>query len=456
MSIHVIKIDVTLYFRYTFAEIQSLLMPNIQIEEQEKGRVKLTFTISVEEQQPFLDSAAEHISEHSSIPGFRPGKAGYDVVKQRVGEPKIMEEALEAIVRSFFVQTILKEEIDTIGSPKIDVEKMAPGNELIFTAEVTRMPRIKELADYKKLSVEGKVPEVSEKDVELALKDLTRMQTKEVRAEAGSVVTVTDKAVVGMDMKKEGVPIEGGQSPNHAVYLAEEYYIPGFKEQLVGMKEGEKKTFTLPFPKEHAQEFLAGRDIDFEIEMKEIFHLEPPTLDDVFAQSLGLRDFAMMKELIHKNLMDEKIREEGMRQEKEALELIANKTQFENIPDLLLNEEIEKMIRELKHRVEEQGMDFEKYVQSLKKTLVQIKLDFTPQALMRIKVAIAMREIAKTENFVVTDEELDKELDEAAEKYEDPEAKKQIYSPEYRQYFEQIILNRKVIEHVKNTMVKMK
>lgn len=430
-------------------------MPNISVEELEKGQVKLTFTVSVEEQQPFLEAAAEHISEHSTIPGFRPGKAGYEVVKQRVGEAKIMEEALEKIVRTYFVETILKNEIDTVGSPKIDVEKMAAGNELVFTAEVTRMPAVKELADFKKLSVQGNVPEVADKDVKLALKDLTRMQTKEVRAEAGSIVKETDKAVVSMDMKKAGVPIEGGQSPNHAIYLAEEYYIPGFKEQLIGLKEGEAKNFTLPFPADHAQEFLAGQNIDFDVVLKELFHLEPPQMNDAFAQSLGLKDFAMMKDLIHKNLMDEKIREEQMRQEKEVLELIANKTQFENIPDLLLNEEIEKMLRELKSRVEEQGMDFEKYIQSLKKTLVQVKLDFTPQALMRIKVAIAMREIAKRESLTVSDEELDKELDEVAARYEDAEDKKRIYSPDYRQYFDQVVLNRKVIELVKNAMVKM-
>jgi len=430
-------------------------MPNITVEEQEKGLVKITFTVSVEEQTPFLEAAAEHISEHSTIPGFRPGKAGYEIVKQRVGETKIMEEALEKIVRSLFVKALLDNEIDTVGSPKIDVEKMAPGNELVFTAEVTRMPAVKELADFKSLSVQGKVPEVADHDVELALKDLTRMQTKEVRAASGSIVSATDKAVVSMDMKKDGVPIEGGQSPNHAVYLAEEYYIPGFKEQLIGLKEGDAKTFTLAFPADHAQAFLAGQDIDFEVVLKELFHLEPPQMDDSFAQSLGLKDFAMMRDLIHKNLLDEKIREEQMRQEKEALELIANKTQFENIPDLLLNEEIEKMLRELKGRVEEQGMDFEKYIQSLEKTLVQVKLDFTPQALMRIKVAIAMREIAKRENLTVSDEELDKELDDVAARYEDAEDKKRIYTPEYRQYFEQVVLNRKVIELVKNVMVKM-
>ena len=197
-----------------------LSMPNVTLEEKEKNAVKLTFTVSVEEQQPFLEMAAEHISEHSTIPGFRPGKAGYDIVKQRVGEGKIMEEALEKMVRKFYIDAILSHEIDSVGSPKIDVEKMAPGNELVFTAEITRMPRVIELADWKKLSVQAKVPTVTDEEVDLALKDLTRMQTKEVRAAADAVVSETDKAVISMDMKKEGVPVEGGQAQNHSVYLS--------------------------------------------------------------------------------------------------------------------------------------------------------------------------------------------------------------------------------------------
>lgn len=429
-------------------------MPNINIEEKDKNVVKLTFIVSKDEVQPFLEDAAVRLSEQSSIPGFRAGKAGYEIVKQRVGELKIMEEALESIVRKLYVKAILDHEIDSIGSPKIDVEKMAPGNDLIFTAEVTRMPRVKSLADYKKLSIEKKVPVVTKTDIELALKDLSRMQTKETRAEKDTLITENDKVVLSLEMKKDGIPLEGGQSPNHVVYLTEEYYIPGFKEQLIGMKEGENKTFIITFPKEHVQEFLAGKDVEFSINIKEVFHLSPPEFNDEFAISLGLKDFATMNELIHKNLLDEKIREENMRQEQQVMELVAGKTQFDDIPDLLLNEEINKMIQELQHRVEEQGMEFEKYIASLKKTLAQVKMDFTPQALIRIKVAIILREIAKQEDIKVSSEELDKELDEIATRYEEKESKQQIYSPEYRQYFEQIIQNRKVIEYLKSHIVK--
>lgn len=429
-------------------------MPNISVEEKEDNQIKITFTLTPDEVQPFLEDAAEKLSETTSIPGFRPGKAGFEIVKQRFGETKIMEDALESIVRRMYVKAILDKEIDTIGSPKINVEKMAPGNDLVFTAEATRMPRVIHLTDFHKLSLESRTPVVEEKEIDLALKDLTRMQTKEVRAGSDSIVNDKNKVVLAMNIKKDGVAIEGGQSLNHAIYLPEDYYIPGFKDQIIGMKEGETKTFTLPFPKEHVQEFLAGRDVDFEIELKEIFHLEPPSFDDSFATSLGIKDFQTMKDLIRKNLLIEKLQAESLRQEKETLELIANKTQIENIPNLLLNEELEKMIHELKHRVEEQGMEFEKYIMSLKKTLPQIKIDFTPQALMRIRVAIILKEIAKQENVSVTNEELDKELDEIASRYEDAEAKKQIYTPDYRQYIEHIATNRKVIDLVKKVVVK--
>lgn len=429
-------------------------MPNVQKETLPKNTLKLTFTLTQEEIQPYLEETAKRLSEQTSIPGFRPGKAGFEVVKQRLGEMKILEESLEVIVRTSYIEAILAENIETVGSPKIDVEKLAPGNDVVFTAEVTLMPEVKSLADYKNLSVKAQEAKVEKKDVDLALKDIQRMQTAEVRGTAEEAVTMNDKAVVDMNMKLDNVPVEGGQSPNHAVYLNEEYYIPGFKEELKGMKEGEKKTFTLKFPKEHAQSMLAGKDVEFEVELKELFHLQPPALDDAFATSLGMKDFKTLQETLEKNLLAEKEREAKAKEEKELLELVATKTQFEDIPDLLINEEINKMIMELQRAVEAQGLEFDTYVKNLGKTLAQMKLDFTPQALTRVKVAIVMRKIATAENISVEEKELNEELDRIAEQYEDPETKKRVFSPEYRDYTEQILKNRKVIEYLRGVMIK--
>ncbi|NBS41497.1 hypothetical protein EBS80_02455 [bacterium] len=209
-------------------------MPTVKLENLPKNSLKITVTIPHADVQPFLEEAATRISEQSSIPGFRPGKAGFDVVKQRVGEQKIYEEALEAIVRKTFVDVVVENEVETVGSPKIDVEKLAPGNDIVYTAEVALMPKVTKLADWKNMKVDRKSHEPTDDDLALALKDLQRMQTKEVRAQAGAAVGPADKAVVSMNMKKEGVPVEGGQSPNHAVYMTEDYYIPGFKEQVSG------------------------------------------------------------------------------------------------------------------------------------------------------------------------------------------------------------------------------
>ncbi len=429
-------------------------MPDIKIEMLEKNQIKLTFTITQEEAWPYLEEAAKRISTQTQIPGFRPGHAGYEIVKQRVGEMKILEEALEPLVRKSYVGAILSENLDTVGSPKIDVEKLAPGNDIVFTAVVTRMPEAKTLADFRKLSVKVRKAAVEEKEIDLALKDLTRMQTKEARAPQSEVVSEKDKVVISMNMKREGVPVEGGQSPNHVVYLTEDYYIPGFKTELIGMKEGEQKTFTLPFPKEHPQKLLAGKDVEFDVVVKELFHLEPPAMDDAFATTLGMKTLQELRDAIKKNLLVEKEQEARVGEEKEMLELLANKSQFDEIPDLLLNEEINKMIGELKRAIEAQGLDFDTYVQNLKKTLAELKLDFTPQGLMRIKVAIAMRDVAKQENVEVKDSELDEELDRLAAQYEDKETKDRVYSPEYRDHTEQVLKNRKVIELLRGIMIK--
>ncbi|MBI4592202.1 trigger factor [Candidatus Uhrbacteria bacterium] len=429
-------------------------MPTTQKEILPKNGLKLTFTLTQDDALPYLEEAAKRLSEQTSIPGFRPGHASFDVVKQRLGEMKILEEALESIVRKSFISAILEENIDTVGSPKVDVVKLAPGNDIVFTAEVTLMPRAKSLPDLSKISVAAQKPIVEDKEVDLALRDLQRMQTSEVRATAQEAVAMGDKVVISMNMKLDGVPVEGGQSPNHAVYLNEEYYIPGFKEKLEGMKEGEKKTFSLAFPKEHVQTMVAGKDVEFDVELKELFHLQPPALDDTLAIMLGMKDFEALKDVIKKNLLDEKEHETRSKEEKEMLELVAGKTQFEDIPDLLLNEEINKMILELQRAVESQGLEFDTYLKNLGKTLAQMKLDFTPQALMRVKVAIAMREIAKEQGIEATDKELDEELDRIAEGYEDTKTKEQVYSPQYRDYMEQILKNRKVIEYLRGIIIK--
>lgn len=420
-----------------------------------EGKVTFTITVPKDEVEAAMKEAAKTIAKETKIPGFRPGKAEYETVKNRVGEMKILEAAVEGIIRDNFVKAMIKENMDTVGQPYFNVDKMAPGNDLVFTAEIALFPKVTKLADYNALSVEKKNTEPTKELVDRAKKDLKMMQTKEIRADKEYALSQGDKVVLSLGMKKDGVVLEGGESQNHGIYTGEAHYVEGFVDQVLGLKEGDKKTFTLKFPKDHYQKHLAGTDVDFDVEIKEIFKLEAPEINDEFAKSVGVKDAKELEDKLKENLRNENENEERLRLDKEALDLLADKSTFEKIPDLLVNQEIEKMIHELKHQVESQGMKFDEYLKNIKKSMADMKLDLTKNALQRIKVAILLKEVAKKEEVKVDEKELDLELDKIAEQYkENEESRKRVYSPQYREYVSHQMTNRKTIDLIKEKMVK--
>jgi len=418
-----------------------------------KSMVEFSFTVSQEEADPFLKAAAERLAQKSSIPGFRPGKAPYDMIKQRVGEMAILEEALEPIVRANYTKAVMKESIDTVGSPEINVEKLAPGNPISFKVKAALIPEIEKLGDYKSKQIERKKVEVEENRVDKTIEDLAKMQTKEKAVDRPA--TKEDKIVIDMEISQGGVVVEGGQSPNFQVYLSEKNYIPGMTDELVGLKPGEERKFQLKFPEEHFQKNLAGKNVDIKVKANQIFELEPPKIDDEFAKSIGQPDLKSLRELIQANLVKEAEAEQDRHIEHQLFDELIKNSRFGDIPELLVNEEVNKMLHELEHNAAHQGMKFDDYLGAVKKTVADLKMEFTPEAIRRIKAALLMRVISDKENINVTDEEVDKELDRIAENYKDnDEARKQIFSPEYRDYVAGSIQNQKTIQLLKENMIK--
>jgi len=426
-----------------------------KLETLEKNRVKLTITIPAEEVEEGMRHTAEHVSEESSIPGFRPGKAPYETVVKRMGEMKLLEAASEELIRNAFVKAMIEEDLSTVGQPYFGVEKMAPGNDLVFTAEMSLMPTVTKLADYKTLSIKAEPVVATPEVVEKAKSDLLTMRMKETRAEAGRTLAKGDKAVVNLGMKKDGVVLEGGEAQNHAVYTNEPHYIPGFVEAILGAKEGEERTFALKFPEDHYQKHIAGQNVDFTVKLNEIFAIQLPDYNDEFAKSVGIGSVEELNKKLTDNLNVEKAAEESRRQEKALLELLAEKSAFDEFSDLLVNQEIDKMVEELKQWTFDQGMEWEKYISSIGKSLTEMKLDFTPQAITRLKVALVLNEVATIEKIVPSAEEIDKEVDEVAKTVgENKEAKEYVYSPAFRDRIEHQVRNRKVVEFLKKMMVR--
>jgi trigger factor len=430
-------------------------MPH-SVEKLENNRVKITVTIPKEQVEEGMRHTAEHVAEDTSIPGFRPGKATYEMVKTRMGgEMKLLEAASEELIRGSFTAAMIEENLETVGQPYFSMVKMVPGDDMVYTAEMALMPQVTKLADYAGLSLEKKETEPTDEIFAQAKTDLLRMRTKEVRAVAGRKLSKGDKAVVNMTMKREGVVLEGGEAQNHGVYTHEPYYIPGFIEKILEASEGEERSFTLKFPEDHYQKHLAGQDVDFHVKLNEIFTLEIPDWDDEFAKSLGMDSVSLLDAKLRENLKLEKEQEETRRQEKEVLELIANKSTFDEFSELLVNQEIEKMVQELKDWVANNGMEFDQYIKSVGKSLADLKLDFTPQAIMRIKVALVLQEIAKKEGIKADEAEIDKELDELAKTVGDnKEAREYVYSPAFRDRIEHQLKNRKTVAFLKEKIVK--
>lgn len=417
--------------------------------------VKITVTVPKDKVAEAMRTAAKHISEVVNIPGFRPGAASYDVVKQRVGEMKILEEAAEDLIRASFSSALIDEDLDVVGSPKFAMDIMVPGEDLVYSAEIALMPKVKKLADYTKLTVEKQSTEPTAEVMAEAKNDLARMQTKETRALAGHALAKGDKAVVSLTMKKDGVVLEGGESQNHGIYTNEPHYIDGFVEQILGLAEGAEKTFTLKFPTDHYQKHLAGADIDFTVKLNEIFTLEIPPIDDEFAKRLGIENAAALEEKLKENLAMEAVANERRRQERECLDLLASKCEFDNIPDILVNQEVERMLQELEHNIGENGMDLNQYLKSIGKSMTEIRLDFTPTALTRVKVALIIREVAKKEKIEADPATVDAELDKIAERMGDnKEYRDKVYEPQYREFVESQIKNRTVVDHIMSKMVK--
>lgn len=423
------------------------------IKDLAKSQKEVKVTVAPEELKPYMERAAAELSGKVKIEGFRPGKASYEIVAKRVGEMNILEEALPNVVRKQLVEIIEKEKLETVGEPSINVEKAAPGNEVIFTATLTMLPAVKKLADYKTIKIEAKDVVVKEEEVERVIGELRKMQS--IEREVEREVRKGDKATVDMAMAIDRVTVEGGGAKGHSIYLDEPYYIPGLNEQLLGMKKGEQKVFKLTFPKDHFNKNLKGKEVEFTVDLKGVHQIENPEIDDAFAKRLGQESTEKLKELLRKNLQDEADIKETQRQEIAAIEELIKKSEVADLPDMLVTNETKKMIHELEHSVAGQGGEFGDYLKSINKTSDQLMLEFAPQATQRVKSMILMREIAKRENLEPTDKEtLDEQLRLLNMYADDPETQARIRSEDGEEYMRGMLKNRKVLSFIRETCVK--
>src|SRR3989344_3161878 len=384
----------------------------IDFKKLPRGQAEITIELAPDEYQPFLEQAAKQISETTKISGFRPGKANFEIIKQKVGLAEIWEKAIEPAVKKTLFKAINDNHLITIGSPQIEIIKLAPDNPVIYQAKISLLPEV-ELGDYQQIKVARKKIEVSEQEVQKALTNLQKMRAKEILVDRPA--KSGDKVEIDFETFLDKIPVSQGKQQKFPLVIGENAFIPGFEDQLIGLTKNQTKEFSLKFPENYHQKNLAGRLVDFKVKLNAVYQLDLP----------------------------------------ELIDKIIEQSKFTDIPDFLVDSETKKMVDELEYNLTAQGLKFEDYLNHLKKSRADLLLDLAPQAMKRVKSALVLRRVGKDKNIEVSNQEIDLEIKNTLAAYVgNSEIEKNLQQPAYRDYLKNVIASRKVLDYIKSVTVK--
>lgn len=421
---------------------------NIAVESQPKSQVKISVELSVEEMAPYLEKAAEALSSQFKIEGFRPGKASLGIVIGKLGAQAVWEEAAEQAVRRSFVQAVKEKNVPTIGQPHIHVTKVAPENPFSYTAECSVLPAVT-VGEYRSFKTKKKAVTITPEKVDAAVEELRQMFATEALVDRAA--QQGDKVDVDIDLSKDNIAIEGGSSKHHPITIGSGQFIPGFEEQLIGVKQNETKKFNLPFPKEYHNAKLAGKSGDFTVTVKSVFAITKPDVDDELAKKAGqFETLAQLRGKLEENLHQEAEEQEDGVFERALVDEVIGRSKFGELPEILINSELEKMLHELQEQVEQRGGKWADYLTAVKKSPEDLKKEFRKPAEQRVKAALLIRELARQENITADPKKVEEEVKSTLQMYQgNPDVLQRIDSEDYRDYLKSMQINRNVIAFLK-------
>lgn len=377
------------------------------------------------EWKKYLNQAIENVSKEIRIPGFRPGKAPRKMIEQKVRMEKIINEAAGKAIQKNYVDFILKEKLEVIGSPEIEIKKISEGEDLHFVARAAVLPEVfvdeKHKNAVRKInrSYEDKKSEITDEEIELELDKLANSRAKLVTVRRE--VQKNDSVEIDFSVLMNGVPIENGTSKNHPLVIGKEVFIPGFEDNLIGLQEGMEKEFELDFPENYHNTNLSGKKATFKVKINLVQERQIPEVNDEFAKSLGsFENLDSLKKNFRQEMANEKSNKLKEQKRNEYVEKIIENTKTD-LPAILIQEETHKMFHEFEHQIETMGMKLDQYLEKIKKKKEDLTRDWEPSAVKRVKSALALREIVKMEKITVDAKEIEIEVNKNLQYYKNLE-----------------------------------
>lgn len=425
----------------------------MKIEKTEnKNELKLEFTIEAAKFDEAIKKVYAKSAKYFNIPGFRKGKAPMAIVERYYGDEIFYEDAFNEVVPEVYEAELKENNIKVVSHPDIDVTQIGKGQDLIFTAVVQTKPEV-ELGKYKGIEIKKVEYNVSDKDIE---HELGHMQEKNAR-----LVTVEDRAVEKDDITVidfegfvDGKAFEGGKAENHELTIGSNTFIPGFEDQIIGMKTGEEKDIVVTFPEEYFSEELKGKEATFKVKLHEIKNKELPKLDDEFAKDVS--EFDTLKELkasIKEKLEEENNKKAKMETEDAAVKAVCDNTEIE-IPSGMIETEIDNMVGEIEQRLKYQGMGLDNYLQMVGKSKEEFRSAYEEQAKTSVKNRLVLEAIIKAEKIEAQADKVEEKLKEMAEMY-GKKVEELKENKELVQYIEESIKTENAVEFiVKNAKIK--
>ncbi len=381
------------------------------------GKLEIKTTIEGERWTSAQRKAFNKLAKNVEIKGFRKGQAPQNMVRARLSEGTILAQAAEDIANDVFRETLKETNVELIDRADLDITAIDQEHvEFKFVCPVK--PDVT-LGEYKGLGFAPQEAVVDDEEVQKQI-DMILEQKADLEIKEEGTVEEGDTAVIDYEGFKDGVPFEGGKDENHELVIGSHSFIPGFEEALVGMKSEESKDIELTFPEDYHAEELKGQKVIFKVTVHEIKRKVLPELNDELVGELGLEEVKTPEDL--KNYIRNSILESKKRQNEEAAtnELLDKVTgnATVNIPDVMIQDEIDQILNEMDQDFQRQGFSLAQYMNILKMDMQKIRENFKNDAEKRVKLRLVLEEIAKVENIEVSDDDVEKELEDLAGKYQ--------------------------------------
>lgn len=424
----------------------------IDLKKLKDSEAEMTVHLDGQELKNYIRETAEDFSRSLIVDGFRPGRAPLGMVRQKIGDQKLLEASLDVAVKNSLAGAFKEKALEVISTLDLKVIKNTP-QELEYKVRLLLFPRA-EIKNYKNFNLARKPIEVTPEETKEAINYILKSRAEYHETEAP--VAEGDHLEIDFETSHQGKPIEGGKSENHPFIFGQGSFIPGFEKQLESAKRGERRSFSLRVPDNYYQKSIAGKELDFLVTIRSVKKVLWPELNDQFVRTLGgFSSVEDLKESVRRGLKREKEQKETERLRLEILDKIDDRSEID-VPSRLIEQQLDLTLDNFRQNLRLKGLELELYLAHLKKTEEDLKKEWRPQAVRQVRHGLILREIGRLENIEVGEQEVETAAADLASQIllrEGPEEKKDIDLETLKTRVYESLLSHKVFDYLEKANV---